>query len=111
MMDIELLAQTLALQSAIPARQVERQIASGGIAAKLSQSDQTALLDAYRLFWRVQAASKLLSDKPLAAESIGEGGTAFLLREAGLASTDALTERLQLVAEAAETIIHAQLQG
>jgi glutamate-ammonia-ligase adenylyltransferase len=111
MMDVELLAQTLALQSATPARQVERQITSGGIAAKLSQSDQTALLDAYRLFWRVQAASKLLSDKPLAAESIGEGGTAFLLREAGLASAAALTERLHDLAQAAEQIIQAQLKG
>ena len=111
LMDIELLAQTMALQAASPARQVERQIAAGGKAGKLSHSDQTALLDAYRVCWRVQAASKLLSDKPLDPSALGEGGRAFLLREAGEADTQALTNRLATAAGLAETVISAHLKG
>ena len=111
LMDIELLAQTMALITANPARQVERQIAAGGKAAKLSQSEQTALLDGYRLCWRMQAASKLLSDKPLDPDHLGEGGRAFLLREAGEAATEALTERLAQAASLAETVIEAHLKG
>ena len=85
--------------------------AAGGKAGKLSHSDQTALLDAYRVCWRVQAASKLLSDKPLDPSALGEGGRAFLLREAGEADTQALTNRLATAAGLAETVISAHLKG
>ncbi|GLS87829.1 glutamate-ammonia-ligase adenylyltransferase [Cypionkella aquatica] len=120
LMDIELLAQTLALQAASPARSVERQIAagsqiSGETKAKLSYSDQTALLDAYRLCWQMQAASKLLSDKPLDPATVGLGGQAFLLREVGAAETEAstqtLTDRLAQAAALAERAILAHLNG
>ncbi|OYU40311.1 MAG: glutamine-synthetase adenylyltransferase [Pseudorhodobacter sp. PARRP1] len=115
MMDIELLAQTLALQTASPARGVERQIAAGETKGKLSHSDQTALLEAYRLFWQVQAASKLLSDKPLDPDTLGLGGRAFLLREVGAVETEAgsaaLTERLARKAALAERVISAHLNG
>jgi glutamate-ammonia-ligase adenylyltransferase len=115
MMDIELLAQTVALQAASPARGVERQIAAGETKGKLSHSDQTALLDAYRLFWQVQAASKLLSDKPLDPDTLGLGGRAFLLREVGAVETEAgcaaLTERLARKAALAERVISAHLNG
>jgi glutamate-ammonia-ligase adenylyltransferase len=120
LMDIELLAQTVALQTASPARALERQIAAGGqiagkitggTLAKLSHSDQSALLDAYRLCWQMQAASKLLSDKPLDPETLGLGGRAFLLREANEATTEALTKRLARVAALAEQVISAHLNG
>ena len=116
MMDIELLAQTVALQTASPARGVERQIAAGaqitgGTQAKLSHSDQSALLDAYRLCWQMQAASKLLSDKPLDPATMGLGGVAFLLREAGEATTEALTARLVRLTTLAEQVISAHLDG
>ena len=52
LMDIELLAQTLALTTGSAARQVERQMAAGANAGKLSQSDQTIVLAAFRLCWR-----------------------------------------------------------
>jgi glutamate-ammonia-ligase adenylyltransferase len=111
LMDIELLAQTLALLTGSPARQVERQIAAGGNAGKLSQSDQTTLLDAYRLCWRLQAASRLLSDKPLDPVAIGLGGLAFMLRETGQATAEALSTRLAQASELADAVISAQLKG
>lgn len=111
LMDVELLAQTMALVTASPARQVERQIAAGGTGAKLSQSDQTALLDAYRLCWRIQASARLLSDKPLDPATLGEGARAFLLREVGVAEVDELLALLSERATLAAAVIAAHLNG
>jgi glutamate-ammonia-ligase adenylyltransferase len=111
LMDIELLAQTFALQGAIPARQVERQIALGGKAAQVSQTDQTVLLDAYRLCWRLQCALRLLSDKPVVPEALGEGGRAFVLRECGSASVAELSARLAEAALQADRVINTHLRG
>ncbi len=111
LMDVELLAQTMALLTASPARQVERQIAAGVGGAKLSLSDQTAVLDAYRLCWRIQASARLLSDKPLDPATLGEGARAFLLREVGVADVDALLALLSERAGLAEAVIVAHLKG
>ena len=111
LMDIELLAQTLALQAAVPARQVERQIALGAKRPGMSQSDQAALLDAYRLCWRLQCASRLLTDRTVTPEALGEGGRAFVLRECGVSGAEALTLRLEQAAALAERVIAAHLQG
>lgn len=111
MMDIELLAQTLALQGAIPARQVERQITLGAKTSKLSQSDQDALLDAYRLCWRLHCAARLLTDRTLSPENLGEGGCAFILRECGAESGEALTARLTAATALAERVLEAHLAG
>jgi [glutamine synthetase] adenylyltransferase / [glutamine synthetase]-adenylyl-L-tyrosine phosphorylase len=109
MMEIELLAQTLALEAASPARSVEKQLAAGGKAGKLSDSDQTSLLSAYRLFWRVQAATKLLSDRVAEPAGLSAGGLAFILREAGEAEAEALTTRLAAASALAKAVIEAQL--
>ena len=111
MMDVELLAQTMALLTASPARQVERQIAAGVAGAKLSLSDQTALLDAYRLCWRIQASARLLSDKPLDPATLGEGARAFLLREAGVSETAPLLALLTDRTALAAAVIAAHLNG
>ena len=100
LMDIELLAQTLALQAAIPARQVERQIALGAKSSKLSHSDQEALLDAYRLCWRLHCAARLLTDRAISPESLGEGGRAFLLRDCGVETGEALSARVTTATDA-----------
>jgi glutamate-ammonia-ligase adenylyltransferase len=111
LMDIELLAQTLALTTGSAARQVERQIAAGANAGKLSQSDQTIVLAAYRLCWRLQAAARLLSDKPLDPAGLGIGGQAFLLRETGYPTAEALSADLVEKTGLAEAVISAQLKG
>ena len=111
LMNIELLAQTLALQAAIPARQVERQLTLGAKAQQVSQSDQTALLDAYRLCWRLQCATRLLSDRTATPDTMGEGGRVFVLRECGADTVMALTTRLDAACALAERVIEAHLQG
>lgn len=55
--------------------------------------------------WRLQAASKLLSDGPLDLETLGQGGQDLLLRETGAKSKAALIEDLENKARAAARAI------
>jgi [glutamine synthetase] adenylyltransferase / [glutamine synthetase]-adenylyl-L-tyrosine phosphorylase len=105
LMDIELVAETGALRAGDGARRVEAQLRAGVKRQFLSQSDEQALLDAYRLCWRLQAGSRLLTDKALDMDSLGIGARAFLLRETGQADEETLLQRLAEVLAAAETVI------
>ena len=111
LMDIELLAQTLALQSASPARGVEAQIEAGRKAGRISQGQAGTLLDAYRLCWHLQAGSRLLSDRDLDPAKLGQGARAFLLRECDEASPEALSAHLAACAAGADAEISATLTG
>ena len=117
LMDVELLAQTLALQNANPSQGVEQQIAAAvapygcAIEGKVSVSDQTALLDAYKLCWRIQACARLLSDKPLETAEMGEGAMAFVLREVAGTSVDEVMARLNHACGLADAVISAHLKG
>jgi glutamate-ammonia-ligase adenylyltransferase len=110
LMDIELLAQTLALQSASPARTVEAQIEAGRRTARISDDQAATLLKAYRLCWPLQAGSRLLSDRDLDPAKLGEGARAFLLRETAEPTVEALTEALVSAAGLAEAVIAAYLE-
>ncbi|MBL4917899.1 glutamine-synthetase adenylyltransferase [Szabonella alba] len=83
LMDVELLAQTCALRTGDPARRIEAQLRAGVRGAILSQTDEQTLLDAYRLCWRLQAGTRLLTEGTLEMAELGEGARAFLLRETG----------------------------
>jgi glutamate-ammonia-ligase adenylyltransferase len=109
MMDVELLAQMMALRCASPARSVERQLAAGRMAGEVSELDETVLLDAFRLCWRLQAASRLLSGQGVDLSLLGDGARAFLLRETGAPSAPDLTARLAAAAVAADQVISARL--
>jgi glutamate-ammonia-ligase adenylyltransferase len=109
--DIELLAQSFALRSGDAARRVEPQLRAG-LRHRLIGKDEHALLaSAYRLLWRLQAAGRLLTDRPLDLAAIGEGGQAFLLREAGVADLAALAHRLEESTGAVQAIVEAALAG
>jgi glutamate-ammonia-ligase adenylyltransferase len=92
--DIELLAQAMALRTADPARRAEAQLRAGLKAGLLDRADEAALQAAYRFFWRLQAGGRLLSDRPIEMEAIGEGGRAFLLRETAMSSLEGLRSEL-----------------
>ena len=111
LLDIELLAQMAALQAGSPARGVEMQLAAGVKGAILSVSDQTALMEAYRLLWRLQAGARLLTDRPLELDRLGEGGRAFLLRETGEADAAGLSARLDRAVAAAGAVVSARVGG
>ncbi|MCV2864701.1 glutamine-synthetase adenylyltransferase [Defluviimonas sp. WL0075] len=92
--DLELLAQMVTLQAADPARRVEAQLRAGLRAGLLTKEEEGTLQGAYRFLWRLQAGGRLLSDRALDLEAIGEGGRAFLMREAGCEDLDGLRHRL-----------------
>ncbi|WP_395540430.1 glutamine-synthetase adenylyltransferase [Neotabrizicola sp. sgz301269] len=106
-MDIELCAELMALISGSPARAVEMQLAAGK--SLMPQEDRETLLEAYRLLWRVQCAGRLLGARRLEPDALGEGGRAFVLREAGVASATALAEAIVSAAGLAEAAILRQL--
>ncbi len=110
LMDIELCAQMFALIAGSPARGVERQIAAGKQIG-VSQTDLQTLADAYRLMWRLQCGSRLLTEGPLDMDSLGQGGRAFLLRETGVDGSGALSDRLDDLVSRAEMVIAGQMTG
>ncbi|MBU9696336.1 glutamine-synthetase adenylyltransferase [Rhodobacteraceae bacterium HSP-20] len=109
LMDIELMAQMAALLAGSPARGVERQIEAGRKGGIVSDSDARVLLDAYRLLWRLQAGTRLITDGVVEPGSLGEGACAFVLRETGEAGAEALSERLEAVTGLAEAVIAAHV--
>lgn len=111
LMDIELLAQMAALMAGSPLRGVERQIEAGRKGGILSDSDALALLSAYRVMWRLQAGTRLVTEDVLEPGRLGEGACAFLLRETGEASAAALGARLEAEAAGAAAVIAARLGG
>lgn len=105
--DIELLAQSFALRAGEAARRVEAQLRIGPRAGFVSKEQGEKLASAYRLLWRLQAAGRLLTDRPLDMEAIGEGGKAFLLREVSEPDLDALAARLDHATSEVAAIVDA----
>ena len=110
LMDIELCAQMLALQTATPARSFDRQLAAGRSGGNLSQTDETVLAKAARLFWRLHASARLLSDQALTPQDLGAGARAFLLRETDAADETALSEAVVNAAQEAAAVIAKMLR-
>jgi len=114
LMDIELTAETLALLAGSPAHAVEAQIAAGA-GGHMPQSDAEALLGAYRLCWQLHAASRLLTERELDWDSLGEGGRSFVLREtrsnAPAALAAALAAATSAAAESAARLVQTEGDG
>ncbi|MGI9390704.1 MAG: glutamine-synthetase adenylyltransferase [Boseongicola sp.] len=101
LMDIELLAQAGTLLAGADVRELKGQLIASRELLNLEDTDFESLGAAAELFWRVQAASRLIAGGPMSANSAGAGASAFLLRETGAGSVDALASR---VADAAEDV-------
>jgi len=110
MMDIELVAQAGALLSASGARDVASGLQGAVACGWLSDTESQTLSDAYRLYWSVQTAARLLSPKGLDASSIGEGGALFLCRSSGFDTLEALEENLAARYVACSELIDAALK-
>ncbi|MTH35775.1 glutamine-synthetase adenylyltransferase [Paracoccus limosus] len=107
--DIELLAQSFALRTGSPARAAAAQLRTGARAGLIDRASAETLATARRFLWSLQCAGRLLTEKPLDMESIGKGGQAFLLRETGADSLEALAARLAGAVEASGTVIEAAI--
>ena len=107
--DIELLAQMLTLQAAAPARRVEAQMLAGRRAGRIDAAEETRLLAAYRLLWRVQCCLRLLADHVTDPEVLGAGARAFVLRETAMPDMETLVARLADASADAAALIDAHL--
>lgn len=103
--DIELLAQSLALRAADPARASAAQLRGGRRAGLISADSEAALTQAYRLFWRIRAAMRLIDVKDVGLQSLGLGAAAFLLREAGAPDIANLAATIEDTARRAQQVI------
>jgi len=99
--EIELAAQTIALQNRVAQPDVSGQVQGGVASGALSDADGQALIDAAALFWQVQAAGRLLNGGAGEAQTLGEGGQRFLLRETGCRDMTELLSRLDTLSDAA----------
>ncbi len=108
--DIELIASAAALVAGSAATRVGLQLDAGVRAGWLTREEGAALKRAYRLFRRVEIAAKLLTDKPLQPDEIGEGGRAFLLRATEADSAEALARDLERVQGEIAALIDAVLR-
>ncbi|SIS72908.1 [protein-PII] uridylyltransferase family protein [Phaeovulum vinaykumarii] len=107
--DIELLAQSFALRTGDPARRVEAQIRAGRRAGLLDKDETETLLSAYRFLWRLQAGGRLLTDRALDMDTLGDGGRAFLLRETGRDDLPGLAEHLAATVARTQGVIETLL--
>ncbi|WP_372573113.1 glutamine-synthetase adenylyltransferase [Ruegeria jejuensis] len=111
MLDIELVAQTGALLSGSPKRDVGAALDGAVAAGWLNVAEARQLQDSYALFLSVQSAARLLlSDAAIESGTIGEGGVAFLCRSSGIDRIDALQAALAAAYETNAGIISAAVR-
>ncbi len=107
--DAELFAQACALRAGSAAHDLEGQLTAGVADGWINAADAQAVSDAAGLFWRVQAAARLLTGGPLDPDALGEGGRRFLLRETGFETMDELKQAIDDAAGVADAVISREL--
>lgn len=93
--DIELIAQAGSLLAGGGGRDVAAGLTAGVACGWLNDADAKALDGAYRLFWSVIIAARLISGGSAALDNMGEGEAAFLCRATGAQDIDALRAALE----------------
>ncbi|MGC1429538.1 MAG: glutamine-synthetase adenylyltransferase [Albidovulum sp.] len=109
--DIELLAQSFALRAGVSAHRVEAQLRAGLTAGYLDRAAEADLQSAYRFLWRLQAAARLMTERPLDMATIGDGGCAFLLRETGASDLAEMASQMERHVTRTDVIVQQSLAG
>ena len=107
--DIELFAQSVALLCGSSERDLSAQLDDGVADGWLDAADAQALTAAAGFLWKLQTASRFLTAEPLDLTTLAEGAKRLILRETGLADTDALLAALETYAAQADEIITRKL--
>lgn len=107
--DCELIAQACALRAGSPARDPSAQLAAGVADGWLDAADARAIAGAAGLFWRMQAAGRLLTGGALSPDDLGEGGRRLILRETGFETMDDLLDVMTSRAAKADAVICRKL--
>ena len=109
LLDLELVAQAGNLLSGHGARDVASGLHGAVATGWFDAAGGAALGAAYALCWKLQMVARLFGDGPLDPDRIGEAGAAFVLRETGDESLDALQRRLDEACRDAAQVIDAGL--
>ncbi len=110
LLDIELLAETGALLTGSAERGVTAQLSDAAEAFAFTAEEQTLLADASRLFWRVQAAARLMAGEgSVERDKVGEAAGSFLLRETGAETVAALEQQLSECASHVANLIERHI--
>src|SRR6056297_2435425 len=107
--EVELLAQACTLIAGRAERDVAAGLQAGVAIGLLDGGEREALACAYGLCWTLVQASKLLSDRALDPEAIGEGGKAFVLRQSGFETITALQAALEEETGKASAVFNSAL--
>lgn len=104
--DIELFAEAGTLLAGSPERKIEAQLAVSVDAFLLTANEAGKLNSALMLFWRIQAAARLVAgENAVDSGRVGAGAEAFLLRETGESEIVPLTETVSKQASAIARLI------
>ena len=107
--DIELFAQSLALRAASPVRGAAAQLRAGQRAGLISAEDARNLASAHRLLWNIHGTGRLLGEKRVDFDDLGQAGRDFLLRESGADSVSDLAKAFDDTVEKSAAIIEKAL--
>lgn len=107
--DIDLIAQSCALRAGDPARASVAQLQAGRRSGKLVATTADKLSSAHRFLWRLHASGRLLAEKVMNIDEIGQGGQEFLLRECGCADMQELASRLDDITSHTAELIAGEL--
>ena len=107
--EIDLIGQAAALMAGAPARQIADQVQAGVSIGWLTAPEAARLTAAHALFSAVHQGANLLTDGALDPETVGAGGQAFLVRQAGATDMVDLTAKLDTARADAARIITAAL--
>ncbi|WP_238366156.1 glutamine-synthetase adenylyltransferase [Mesobacterium pallidum] len=108
--DIELIAQAGTLIAGAPSRCVVDGIEDLARLGFVDGAGRDALLAAHRLLWALQIAARLLSEKPLGPDALGEGARAFVTRVTEVETPEDLTDKLASCCAAAARVIDGILE-
>ena len=108
--DTELISQAAALCVGSPARDGASQCAAGVAGGWFDAADAQAIAVASGLFWRLQAAARLLTGDTAEPAALGEGGRRFILRETGFETMDGLAAAVDQAATQADAVISRKLE-
>jgi len=109
MKDIELLAEAAALIAGQPARDVPGQLETAVSVGWIGADDARLLAGAHHLYSRLNHAARLLTGRKLDLDEVGQGGRAFIAREADVADSTELGAKLESLRAQSESIIEAAL--
>ncbi len=111
LLEIELLAQTLALVAGVTERHPKRQFAAAAAQGWIGSADLAKLTDAHDLLVQVQHVQRLLADERFDMKTLGSGGQAVLLALTGRKTIDDLENDLLTKTLECSRIIHNVLES